>query len=191
MFRKRFIFLFIVISVGLGLLWIEEYTTQSTGENVDESAMLPDYYGEGLTNKSFDKNGLLDSQFEAQRSVHFPNKKLAELTLPKFTTKADDGEVWIVKSLSGTHFEGEKRLFLQNDVVISPANPALLETNQNKFATILTEELTLFTETKIAQTDKYVEVIDFRSRINAVGMLLNIEQKRVEFLSQVNAKYEP
>lgn len=191
MFRKRFVFLFIVISVGLGLLWIEEYTTQSTGENKSSAALLPDYYGEGLKNKTFNDKGALDSQFEAQRSVHFPDRRVAELTLPKFTTTADDGEEWVIKSLLGTHFEDDKKVFLKNDVVISPANPALLETNQNKFATIFTDELTLFTETKIAQTDKPVEVIDFHSRINAVGMIINIDQKRVEFLSQVNAKYEP
>ncbi|MFT4766546.1 MAG: hypothetical protein ACI9OH_003675, partial [Oleispira sp.] len=33
MLRKRFILLFIVVSVGLGLLWIEDYTTQSTQED--------------------------------------------------------------------------------------------------------------------------------------------------------------
>lgn len=191
MLRKRFVFLFIVISVGIGLLWIEDYTTQSTGENKDGAALLPDYYGEGLKNKTFNNNGGLDSQFEAQRSVHFPDRRIAELTLPKFTTTADDGEEWVIKSLSGTHFEDHKKVLLKNDVVVSPANPALLETNQYKYATILTDELTLFTDTKIAQTDKPVEVIDFRSRINAVGMIINIDQKRVEFLSQVNAKYEP
>ncbi len=192
MFRKRFLFLFIVIMVGFGLLWVEDYTTSITQENTEGAAVLPDYYGDGLKNRSFDSNGRLESQFEAQRSVHYPDKKQAELTYPKFTTTTDDGEVWVVRSVAGTHYENDKRMVLKNDVVISPiANTTTSSNNSSDFTTISTSQLTLFTDTNIAQTDKPVEVINSHSQINAVGMIINIDLKRVEFLSQVNAKYEP
>lgn len=191
MLRKRFLFLIMIVSVGFGLLWIEEYTTQRTEEDNEGASLLPDYYGEGLKNRSFDSNGVLNSQFEAQRSVHFPGQRLAELTLPKFTTTAEDGEEWVIKSLSGTHFEDDKKMILKDDVVISPLGSTPSEIKDKKLTTIRTSELTLFTQTKIAKTDQPVEVIDVRSRINAVGMIINIDQKRVEFLSQVNSKYEP
>lgn len=178
--------------VGFGLLWIENYTTQITRENTEGASVLPDYYGEGLKNRSFNNNGQLESQFEAQRSVHYPDKKLAELTLPKFTTTTDDGEEWVIQSLTGTHFENDKLMVLKDNVVISPLPSTPTDaSNSSDFATITTNELTLFTETNIARTDKPVEVINLYSRVNAVGMIINIDLKRVEFLSQVNAKYEP
>lgn len=202
MLRKRFLFLFIVVAVGLGLLWIEEYTTQSTQENTEGVSLLPDYYGEGLNNRKFDNTGALEHQFNAQRSVHFPATRLTELTLPKVKTIADDGEEWIIQSLSGTHFEDDKKLVLEQEVQISPLSfseskpkpdfePRSNLSNPEEAAIIRTSKLTLFTETKIAKTDQPVEVISLNGRIDAVGMIINIDQQRVEFLSQVKAKYVP
>ena len=190
MLRKRFLLLFIVAAVGIGLLWIEDYTTQSTQENSEGVSALPDYYGEGLKNRTFDDNGALEHQFNAQRSVHYPVQRFTELTQPKVTTIADDGEVWIIQSLSGVHFEDDKKLVLQQDVQISPA--ASSELNHTEDAAIIrTSKLTLFTQSKIAKTDQPVEVISLNGRIDAVGMIIMIDQQRVEFLSQVKAKYVP
>lgn len=194
MFRKRFIFLFIVISVGLGLLWIEDYTTQSTEENKEETSLLPDYYGEGLKNKTFDAVGDIEHIFNAEKSVHFPTQRLTELTKPKIETTADDGESWEIQSLTGTHFEDNETLVLKQDVLISPSPSASASTglsNGENAATIHTSKLTFFIQTKIAQTDQPVEVISLNGRIDAVGMIINIDQQRVEFLSQVKAKYVP
>jgi LPS export ABC transporter protein LptC len=190
MFRKRFIFLFIVVSVGIGLLWIEDYTTQSTQEDNEGASVLPDYYGEGLTNRTFDDNGELEQQFDAQRSVHYPSQRFTELTQPKVKTIADDGEIWLIQSLSGVHFEDEKKLILQQNVQISPAASSSLNSPDDA-AIIRTSKLTLFTQSKIAKTDQPVEVTTLSRRLDAVGMIINIDQQRVEFLSQVKAKYVP
>jgi LPS export ABC transporter protein LptC len=189
MLRKRFILLFIVVAVGIGLLWIEDYTTQSTQEDTEGASVLPDYYGEGLTNRTFDDKGALEQQFDALRSVHYPSQRFTELTQPKVQTIADDGEVWLIQSLSGVHFEDDKKLVLQQDVQISPAASSL--NSPDDAAIIRTSKLTLFTQSKIAETDQPVEVISLHGRIDAVGMIIKIDQQRVEFLSQVKAKYVP
>ncbi|MGK0405777.1 MAG: LPS export ABC transporter protein LptC [Oleispira sp.] len=190
MFRKRFILLFIVVSVGIGLLWIEDYTTQSSQEDNEGASVLPDYYGEGLTNRTFDDNGALEQQFDAQRSVHYPSQRFTEMTQPKVKIIADDGEVWLIQSLSGVHFEDEKKLILQQNVQISPSTYSELNSHED-VAIIRTSKLTLFTESKIASTDKPVEVISLNGRIDAVGMIIKMDQQRVEFLSQVKSKYVP
>jgi LPS export ABC transporter protein LptC len=190
MFRKRFLLLLIVVSVGVGLLWIEDYTTQSTQENNEGVSLLPDYYGEGLKNKTFSDSGALAHQFDAQRSVHFPVQQLTKFTQPQIKTIADDGQVWIIQSLSGVHFEDDNKLVLKQDVQISPATYPELNNNQDA-AIIRTSKLTLFTESKIAKTDQPVEVISLNGRIDAVGMIIKMDQQRVEFLSQVKAQYVP
>ncbi|MFT6113203.1 MAG: LPS export ABC transporter protein LptC [Oleispira sp.] len=190
MLRKRFLLLFIVVSVGIGLLWIEDYTTQSTQEDNEGVSLLPDYYGEGLKNRTFSDHGALKHQFNAQRSVHFPVQRLTELTQPQIKTIADDGEVWIIQSLSGIHFEDDKKLVLKQDVQILPATYSELSNNKDA-AIIRTSKLTLFIESKIAKTDQPVEVISLNGRIDAVGMIITMDQQRVEFLSQVKAKYVP
>lgn len=190
MMRKRFLLLFIVAAVGLGLLWIEDYTTQSTQENTEGVSLLPDYYGEGLKNRTFNDRGELEHQFDARRSVHFPSQRLTELTEPRVKTIADDGEVWIIQSRSGTHFEDDKRLILKDDVQVSPLESPALSNNEDA-AIIRTNKLTFFTQSKIAKTDQPVEVISLQGHIDAVGMIITIDQHRVEFLSQVKSKYVP
>lgn len=194
MLRKRFLLLFIVAAVGIGLLWIEDYTTQSTQENSEGASLLPDYYGEGLTNRSFSESGALENQFSAQHSVHYPTQRLTELTAPKVKSISDDGEEWIMQSLTGVHYEDDEKLVLKKEVQISPSASASLPTglsNSEETAIIRTSKLTLFTQTKIAKTDQAVEVISLHGRIDAVGMIIDIDQQRVEFLSQVKARYAP
>ena len=79
---------------------------------------------------------------------------------------------------------------MQQDVQISPAASSSL-TRPDDAAIIRTSKLTLFTQSKIAETAQPVEVISLHGRIDAVGMIIKIDQQRVEFLSQVKAKYVP
>jgi LPS export ABC transporter protein LptC len=190
MLRKRFLLLFIVVSVGIGLLWIEDYTTQSTQENNEGVSLLPDYYGEGLKNLTFSVSGALEHQLDAHRSVHFPEQRITELTQPRIKIIADDGQVWTIQSLSGLHVEDDKKLVLNQNVQISPTTYSELNNNEDA-GIIRTSKLTLFIESKIAKTNQPVEVISLNARIDAVGMIINMDQQRVEFLSQVKAKYVP
>jgi LPS export ABC transporter protein LptC len=194
MLRKRFLLLFIVAAVGIGLLWIEDYTTQTTQEHNNGASQLPDYYGEGLRNRSFNQDGSMQRQFDAKSSVHYPAQKLTEFSLPKIQTVADDGETWLIQALIGIHYEKKQTLLLQQNVLISPlsnSEPSANNSDNDQSVIIRTSELTLFNQTKIAKTDKPVEVISKNGRIDAVGMLIKLDQQRVEFLSQVKAKYAP
>lgn len=190
MLRKRFLLLFIAAAVGLGLLWIEDYTEQSSQEDNESASLLPDYYGEGLNNTTFDESGGFERQFEARRSVHYPAQKLTEFNQPKVKSIADNGDVWLIQSLSGIHFESDKRLVLQQDVQISPLQ-AKDELQSEDDVVIRTSKLTLLNQTNIAKTDKAVEVVSLNGRIDAVGMIIKLDQQRIEFLSQVKAKYAP
>lgn len=194
MLRKRFLFSFIVAMVGLGLLWIEDYTAQTIQEDSEDASLLPDYYGEGLKNKIFSETGQLKNEFDALSSTHYPAQRYTDLIQPKVKAVAKNGEEWVIKSLSGRHFENDQKIVLTQEVLISPSTAASFASGLSKdeeAATIRTSKLTLFTQTKIAETDQPVEVISPNGRIDAVGMIINIDQQRVEFLSQVKAKYVP
>lgn len=194
MLRKRFLFLVIVAAVGIGLLWIENYTTQRTQEDNEIASLLPDYYGEGLRNRSFNATGEFEQQFYAQRSTHYPAQKLTEFSQPKVKTVADDGEIWEIESLTGIHYEQDQRLVLKEDVTVAPLKTQTNGTDLNKIedsVVIRTSELTLFNQSKIAKTGKAVEVINSNGRLDAIGMIIKLDEQRVEFLSQVKAKYVP
>ncbi|MBL4796254.1 MAG: LPS export ABC transporter periplasmic protein LptC [Oleispira sp.] len=189
MLRKRFLLLFIAAAVGIGLLWIEDYTTQKTQDNINSASVLPDYYGEGLRNRSYTKEGLFERQFIASHSIHYPSKKLTEFNDPEVHSVADNGDIWVMKSLLGFHYEDLKTLLLQQDVLITPL--AELNSNDPLQTSIRTSELTLYTEQKLAKTDKPVKVTSADGHIDAVGMIIKLDQQKIEFLSQVKARYAP
>ena len=79
---------------------------------------------------------------------------------------------------------------MTEDVQLAPIND--IERNNNEESMVIrTSELTLLNQSKIAKTDKPVEVISINGRIDAVGMVIKLDQQRVEFLSQVKAIYAP
>jgi LPS export ABC transporter protein LptC len=190
MLRKRFLFLLLIAAVGIGLLWIEDYTTESTQENIEGVSLLPDYYGEGLRSRTFDVTGNLERQFNAKNSTHMPTTRLTEFEFPKIKTMTKDGEVWVIQSAFGTHFEDDKKLVLIQDVQLSPISTPDIKAAEDTMI-IRTSELTLLKTPKIAKTDKPVEITSINGQINAVGMIIKLDQQRVEFLSQVKAKYVP
>jgi LPS export ABC transporter protein LptC len=189
MLRKRFLLLFIAAAVGIGLLWIEDYTTTQTQENIESASLLPDYYGEGLRNRSYTEEGALEREFMASHSIHYPAQKLTKFDDPKIHSIDDDGDVWVLKSILGFHHETRKTLILQQDVLVTPL--AELNSGAPLQNSIRTTELTFYTEEQLAKTDKPVEVISINGQINAVGMIIKLDQQKIEFLSQVKARYVP
>lgn len=189
MLRKRILLLFIAAVVGLGLLWIEDYTTQKTQENIDSASVLPDYYGEGLRNRSYTEEGVFERRFIAQKSVHYPIQKLTEFDDPELHSVADNGDIWLLKSLLGFHYEVTKILLLQQDVLVTPLSEHLGD--EAIQTSIRTSELTLYTEEKLAKTDKPVKVTSIDGQIDAIGMIIKLDQQKIEFLSEVKARYAP
>jgi lipopolysaccharide export system protein LptC len=189
MLRKRFLLLFIAAAVGLGLLWIEDYTTQKTQDNIDSASVLPDYYGEGLSNRSYTAEGVFERRFIASHSIHYPVQKLTEFTDPELHSVANDGDIWMLKSLLGFHYETTKTLLLQQDVLVAPLSEYL--GGEAIQTSIRTSELTVYTEEKLAKTDKPVEVTSSDGQINAIGMIIKLDQQKIEFLSEVKARYAP
>ena len=189
MLRKRFLLLLSAAAVGIGLLWIEDYTTQQTQDSIDSASSLPDYYGEGLRNRSYTNKGLFEREFIASHSIHYPVKKLTEFDDPEVHSVSDNGDIWVLKSLLGFHYEDLKTLLLQQDVLITPLSELI--SGEPLQTTIRTSELTLYTDEKIAKTDKPVEVTGIDGKLNAVGMIMKLDQQTIEFLSQVKARYVP
>lgn len=190
MLRKRFLFLFMVIAIGLGLLWIEDYTTDNFEEDSESVSLLPDYYGEGLRNRAFGEEGNLERQFNATSSIHMPASRTTDLVEPRIKTKTEEGETWLIQAEIGVHFEVDKKLTLKENVRISPIVASEIQTPADTML-ISTSELTVLQSPQLAKTDQPVEITNINGRINAVGMIIKLDQQRVEFLSKVKARYVP
>lgn len=189
MLRKRFLLLFIAASVGIGLLWIEDYTSLKAQENVDSVSKLPDYYGEGLNNRSYGEDGKYEGRFIASYSIHYPGQKQTQFQNPEIHSVSEEGDIWLIKSLEGVHRETLETMTFQKEVLIAPLDEFLAEAPV--LTSITTSELTLFNKDKLAKTDKPVKVTSIDGQIDAVGMIIRLDQQRIEFLSQVKGRYVP
>lgn len=189
MFRKRFLLLFIAAIVGIGLLLIEDYTTLKAQESVDSVSKLPDYYGEGLNNRRYTDNGEFEGRLVASHSIHYPSQQLTQFQDPEIHSVAEDGEVWLIKSKEGFHLETLETITFQKDVLIT----SLAEASEDLAMQprITTSELVVFNKDKLAKTDKPVKVVSIDGQIDAVGMIIRLDQQKIEFLSQVKGRYAP
>ena len=188
MLRKRFLLLFSAAMVGLGLLWVEDYTRQSTLDINDSAQLQPDYYGQGLSSLSFSSQGSLKRQLKAQRSTHYPKQQIAEFSLLNFSLLQDSGERWQIEAKVGVHYQQTDRLLLQQDVRVSSHSRDPTVGNQ---VSLFTQELILLNQQQQAKTDKAVRIEYPLGQLEAKGMKIDFNTQRIDFLSQVKARYAP
>ena len=95
----------------------------------------------------------------------------------------------MLKSVLGFHYEVTQILLLQQDVLITPLSEFLAK--EANPTSLRTSELTLYTEEKLGKTDKPVTVTSNEGQIDAIGMIIRLDQQKIEFLSEVKARYAP
>lgn len=186
MLKKRFLFLFMIAAIGLGLLWIEDYTAQTIQDPGENISRAPDYYGNGLSSRRFSKDGHLERKVQADRSVHYPHLQQTELYGLSVESADQNGAFWQLTSDDGTHFEKNDQLLLKHNVRIVPVAPSASQMTE-----MTTSELMIMNQTGMAETKQPVQVKHSRGVMTATGMKIDFHQQRIQFLSEVNARYAP
>lgn len=183
--RKRYLLLILTMIFGLAMLAVDRYTEELLPTLSEQQSQEPDYYGEGLLNRQYGKDGVLSNTFVAANSTHYPFSQLTEFANPVVMTNDEQGKRWQVVAESGRINDNDHILYLKKDVEIRPLNddaePMLIET----------QSLTYNSKTRIAETQDPVTITGRQTRINAVGMIMDIDRQRLEFKQQVKTHYVP
>ncbi|WP_430461383.1 LPS export ABC transporter periplasmic protein LptC [Thalassolituus sp. LLYu03] len=183
--RKRYLLLLLTLVFGLALLAVDRYTEDFVPSLTEQQSLEPDYYGEGLLNRQYDKDGGLNNTFVAAASTHFPFSKLTEFATPVLMTRDEDGKEWQVTALSGRVNDNDHMLYLKGQVEIRPmddaADPLLVQT----------DSLSYNSKTRIAETADPVTITSAQTVIQATGMIMDLDRQRIEFSQQVNTRYVP
>ena len=180
--RKRYLLLLVTAFFGVAFLAVDRYTRDMTGQTTEQAVREPDYYGEVLFSRRYEKDGSLADTFYAAKSEHFPEGDLTVFSEPRLLVSSKDD--WVLTADEGVMRGNEQALKLSGNILIRPldsSDPMRLETSR----------LTYHIDDKIAETDELVTMTGENSRMTGTGMMFDATRQRLELKTGVRTTYEP
>lgn len=130
-----------------------------------------------------DAQGLPKEKLEAKRLTHYPIDDRTELQQPRLTVARSKDTQFVILANQGSLLSGTDTLRLQGEVEVQRYFQSKL-TSQ-----MFTEELWIQSNANLAHTDRPIKFIDELGVINAIGIVADLENNRVELLRQVRGTY--
>lgn len=166
--------------------WLQRSVVTESESSVDQVRHEPDYYMENFESTSLDEMGRPAYQLDAENMLHFPDDDSATLEKPHLIVFRGEEEFWDIRAESGLVLNKGESVILQGDVIILRVRPGDEEALQ-----VYTSDLTVRPDEKYVETDAEVTIKDGQGVTRAVGMWADLNQRRVELLSNVRGTYVP
>lgn len=190
---RRTLWVIVLLALGLGVAYLfwdnatsKQVAKQSRQELKAHLGEESDFYGEGLENRQYDKDGKLEQSFSAAKSTHYASSASTEFEQPRIQAQDSDGRIWQIRAKEGSMKDKTREIFLQHQVEIAPLN--LPENEQVK---VETSELFIHLQNKSAQTDKAVRISNPDSVTTGLGMTFSVPEQTLELHQQVRTQYVP
>jgi len=166
-------------------LWLE-YAVQDRSTGGPEPAQHePDAIVENFTIQRLDESGELRYTFSAPKMMHFPDDESGEVLYPRVVQVADDGGNFTATANRGViNRMGEEAFLYGNVVALRAATPDSPEFR------VSTEYLHILAEQGISRTDRTVTVVDGRSTLTGVGMVVNEKKRQFSLNAQVKGRFD-
>ena len=159
-------------------------TNQKRPYAIVNNASTRHYNNEGILDYTFEASSLEYFRAEGQASSLNEDENYTLINQPKFII-FHGGDPWLVEADEGKFTEQNRRLLLWDNVIVSQAGGAGLET------TLTTEKLEIKPEEKYAYTKEPVKIVSPSGDLTATGMIANFAEKQITLLSGVQGTYEP
>jgi lipopolysaccharide export system protein LptC len=181
--RFSFIMLVLIAMLSCWLLWHYVINLQwGTLANPNN----PDAFAYNLQVNVMDDNGQPQYIFSSPYLVHYAVGDRVILQKPVMTMYNGAQPPWLLHADHGEAFNGNDMVKLWGNVnmsqAVGTANPSTL---------IKTTEITVYPKQRIATTKQYISAVQPNVQMNSVGMKLDLAQKTLDLLSQVQGVYEP
>jgi len=165
--------------------WVEDRPDSViVEETINMSETQSDYYLEEFTTRKFDAAGMLEYRVSGKSLLHFPEDDRSEITAPNVILLRE-GIRWDITSTMGQMLRNPDTFTLIGDVQIERSG----ETSDDSVS-ILTESLSVRTDSNEVSTDQPIEVIATGWRMRSVGLQSKIDDGKLIFLSQVTGHYD-
>lgn len=164
--------------------WLQGRVKTPAGLLGTQGPEQPDYYMDGYRILVTDDQGRPQYRMHGERMAHLPSDDTGELTAPELTLYTPDAPPWTVKAASGWVSPGAKEVDLRGGVQIT----RLAQAGQSAIR-IDTETLAVRPQERTARTEDPVVAVAPEGRLTAVGMVADLDARRIEFLSQARGEY--
>jgi len=166
--------------------WLQRSVETESQSSTDQVRHEPDYYMENFVSTSLDEMGRPAYRLDADNMLHYPDNDSATLEKPHLIVFRGEEEFWDIRAESGLVLDKGESVMLQGEVVILRVTTGGAQALQ-----IYTSDLTVRPDEKYAETAAEVTIKDGRGVTQAVGMWADLNQRRVELLSNVRGTYVP
>ena len=153
---------------------------------VAPSPASPDAYMSDASAIILDQTGQPKIKIIAAKMVHFAENDQARFTQPTIVIYRKTDQPWFFQAKYAQTVRGLNEIFFWQNVVASHAAD-----QKGPAATIKTPELTVDTQMKIAKTSTPITFVQSDLVIKSIGMIANLQNSRVQLLSQTQAFYLP
>lgn len=182
--RQSYFGLAVLIAL-VGLVWLQEQEGEARRvlPSTDDGR-IPAYYFKGLSVVSMDQQGEVVDKLETRALNFFSDDGSSQLEQPILRLFRQDKGDWLVASESAKTYGNWDSLWLEGDVAIKRLAHKDLGVMEIK-----TEDLWLYPNTKYAETQKPVSIINGLGSTQGEGMSVDLAKGQVQLLSAVQGTY--
>ena len=167
-------------------LWLQYAVLNESGIESRSEKHEPDAIVENFTVQRLDAAGHLRYTFSAPKMIHFPDKGgSGEVLYPRIVQVSSEGGNFTASANRGVVQRlGEEAFLYGNVVVLREATPVNPEFRAD------TEFLQVLPEQGVALTNRAVTVVDGRSKLTGVGMVVNEKKRQFSLRSEVQGTFD-
>ncbi|MGB0466327.1 MAG: LPS export ABC transporter periplasmic protein LptC [Pontibacterium sp.] len=143
-----------------------------------------DYFALNTQTRIYNEQGNLSQQLDSPRLDHYPQQAINVFQTPEILLTDEDGSTTHINALKGTLPDTQSKVILAGNVRVQDNAISGLKTD------ISTERLTLYPETKFAETTEPVTIISDKVRYDAVGMKASLKARTLQLLSNVQGLHK-
>jgi lipopolysaccharide export system protein LptC len=180
---RNFFFLLLLLSTGF-LIFYHLSRMEKPSFILTTDQNYPDAYAENLLAIQMDKEGLPSQELQSIYLLHYPKDNSVHLTRPFVTLYQLKNPPWKLNALSSIVYPDQHIIKLTGQVKAHQAAGS-----KNVDTTLLTDQATIYTETKIVETDQPVTLLRPGLRIQSVGARANMKDGEVILSSNAQVYY--
>jgi len=176
--------LIIVLVLALLSWWFQDLWKETPIVKTIKDEHFPDYFMDNFTITNMNQQGQPAYILSARRLDHFADDDSTEIIQPHILFKETEGD-WSI-SAQRAHIQTNNNIIhLYENVNISRAASA-----QQQALSITTEYLKVYTDNKIAETDKLAHIKTRQFELDSTGMVFDNNKGILKLLSSVKGTYE-
>lgn len=146
----------------------------------------PDYELIDFELDAFDTEGKIAFRAKSPRLSHDERREALAVTKPEFVMYGKGGQVWTAVSNTAWIDTAAKRIDLETDVLV-----ARQDKGAERAFLLTTEKLVVHTETRLIESDRFIEVVQPGSILRGRGLNADLTTQTFELKADVDATFAP